>query len=63
MHSPSYGAGLLWRARQVILPTYCGECLGTTCGNSCAYAAVALARSIFRKGADFTAINHSFVMN
>jgi uncharacterized membrane protein YraQ (UPF0718 family) len=31
--------------------------------SSCSYAAVALARSIFRKGANFTAISHYFIMD
>src|SRR5881628_1672702 len=43
-----------------LLPDHSARSLGLACGlgaasSSCSYAAVALARSIFRKGADFTA--------
>src|SRR5216117_3619226 len=43
-----------------LLPNYSPKSLAIACGlgaasSSCSYAAVALARSIFRKGADFTA--------
>src|ERR671937_2471519 len=43
-----------------LLPDDSPRSLGIACGlgaasSSCSYAAVALARSIFRKGADFTA--------